>query len=102
MTADGDSTPWSVGGSGNLLGFQPGLFARLDARFGGVAAMTEAIGLVACLDDVSVMREAVEQRRRHLRIAEDARPLGEDQVRSDDHAGVLVQLRQQVKEQRAA
>ena len=63
--------------------------------------MAEAIGFIARLDDVAMMRESVEERRGHLRIDEDAGPLGEDQVRGDDHTGVLVQLREQVKEQRA-
>jgi hypothetical protein len=49
-----------------------------------------------------VVREAVEQRGGHLRITEDARPFGEDQVRGDDHAGVLVRLGQRVKEERAS
>jgi hypothetical protein len=77
------------------------LFARLDPGFGRLAAVAEAIGLVARLDDVTVMRQAVEERGRHLGIAEDTGPLGEDQVRGDDHAGVLVQRGQQVKQQRA-
>src|SRR5271154_6748596 len=48
------------------------------------------------------MSEAVEQRRRHFRIAEDGRPFAEAQVRRDDDAGSLVELAQQVEEQRSA
>ena len=48
------------------------------------------------------MGQAVEQRRGQLGIDEDARPFGKDQVGRDDHAGVLVELRQQVKQERAA
>jgi hypothetical protein len=38
------------------------------------------------------MGEAVEQRRRHLGIAEHGRPLADAQVRRDDDAGSLVEL----------
>jgi hypothetical protein len=48
------------------------------------------------------MRQAIEQVRRQLRIDEDARPLGKHQVGRDDHFGVLVQFRQQVKQERPA
>ena len=51
------------------------------------------------LHDMAVMRQAVEQRRRHLGIAKHARPLGESQVGRDHHAGVLVELRQQMEQQ---
>ena len=64
VPAGGDSTPWSVRVGGDLLQFEAGLFTRLDAGFGRVAAVAETIGLVARLDDVAVMREAVEERRR--------------------------------------
>jgi len=42
-----------------LLWLAAGLFARLDARPGRVTAVAEAIGLIARLDDVAVMRQAV-------------------------------------------
>ena len=48
------------------------------------------------------MREAIQQRRGHLGVAEHAGPFGEAQVGGDDHAGVLVQLGQQVEQQGAA
>ena len=64
--------------------------------------MVEPIGLVARLHDVAVMRQAIEQRRRHLGIAEDARPLGEGEIGRDHHAGMLVEFGQQVEQQRAA
>ncbi|MCY1228077.1 hypothetical protein D9M72_403730 [compost metagenome] len=60
------------------------------------------MALVARLHDVTVVREAVEQGGRHLRVAEHRRPFGEVQVGGDHHAGVLVQLGQQVEQQRAA
>src|SRR5438045_3972935 len=48
------------------------------------------------------MREAVEQRGRHLGVAEDARPFAECEVGRDDHGGALVQAADQVKEELAA
>ena len=48
------------------------------------------------------MSEPVEQRRRHLRIAEDSCPFAEAEVRRDDDAGAFVELAQQMEQQRAA
>ena len=48
------------------------------------------------------MGEAVEQRRRHLRIAEDSCPFAEAQIGGDDDAGALVELAQQMEQQRPA
>ena len=48
------------------------------------------------------MGEAVEQRRRHLRVAEDSCPFAEAEVGGDDDAGALVELAQQVEQQRPA
>jgi hypothetical protein len=47
-----------------------------------------------------MVREPVQHRRRHLRIAEDRRPLAEAQVRRDHDAGALVELGQQMEQQR--
>ncbi|VTY39042.1 Uncharacterised protein [Xylophilus ampelinus] len=46
------------------------------------------------------MREPVEQGGGHLRVAEHAGPFGERQVRCDQHTRVLVQLAEQVEQQR--
>jgi len=46
--------------------------------------------------------EPVEQRGRHLRVAEHARPFGEGQVGRDDDRGALVKSTDQVEEQLAA
>ena len=46
--------------------------------------MLESVAVVAGLEDVAVVREPDEQRGCQLGIAEDRRPLGEAQVRSDD------------------
>ena len=61
--------------------------------------MPEAERLIPGLDDMAVMRQPVEQRGGHLGVAEHTRPLGESQVGGDHHAGVLVELREQMKQQ---
>ena len=43
---------------------------------------------------MAVMRQAIEQRRRHLRVVEHACPLPEGQVGRDHHARMLVELRE--------
>ena len=48
------------------------------------------------------MREAVEECRRHLGIDEHGGPFGEVQVRGDDDARMLVELAQQMEQQRTA
>ena len=63
---------------------------RLDALLGLLGAVQESVTLVARLHDVAVMREPVQQRGSHLRVAEHAGPLGEREVRRDQHAGALV------------
>jgi hypothetical protein len=49
-----------------------------------------------------VMGEAIEQRRRHLGIAEDGGPFAETEVDGDDDAGALVERAQQMERQRPA
>ena len=65
-------------------------------------AVLEAPALVAGLDDVAVMGEAVEQRGGHLGVAEDARPFAEGEVGGDDDRGLLVEPADQVEQQLAA
>ena len=48
------------------------------------------------------MGETVEQRRRHLCVAEDAGPFAEAEVCGDDDAGALVELAEQMEQQRPA
>ena len=57
---------------------------------------------VARLQDVALVRQPVKRGRRHLRVAEHTRPLGEVQIGRDQHAGVLVQPGEQVKQQSPA
>ena len=55
-----------------------------------VVAAFEAPAVVAGLDDVAVVGQAVEQRGRHLGVAEHAGPLAEGEVRGDDDGGAFV------------
>jgi hypothetical protein len=51
------------------------------------------------LDDFAMMGQAIEQRGRHLRVAEYAWPFGEGQVGRDSDRSALVKAADQVKEQ---
>ncbi len=62
----------------------------------------EAEAVVAGLQDVAAMSQAIEERRRHLGVSKDGRPFAEAQVRGDDDTGALVEFAQQMEEQRAA
>jgi len=49
-----------------------------------LCAVLKAPAFVTGLDDVAVMGETVEERGRHLWIAEDARPFAEGKIGGDD------------------
>jgi len=55
--------------------------------------------LVSRLDDLTVMGDAVQKRRRHLGVPEDLRPFAKAQVGGNHHRRLLVELWQQKKEQ---
>jgi hypothetical protein len=67
-----------------------------------VIAAFKAPAVVAGLDDVAVMGQPVEQRGRHLGIAEHARPFAERQVGGDDDGGALVEPADEVEQELAA
>jgi len=46
--------------------------------------------------------KTIEQSRRHLGVSEDGGPFAEAEIRRDDDAGSLVELAQQVEQQRTA
>lgn len=69
---------------------------------GWSGAVLEAPGLVSGLDDLAVMRQAIEQRSGHLRVAEDGGPISERQVCGDDDRGAFVKPAEQVEEQLSA
>ena len=64
--------------------------------------MAEALEVVTSLDNVAVVGNAVEQGGRHLGIAEDLDLLGEGEMGGDDQAGTLVELADEVEEERTA
>ena len=45
------------------------------------------------------MGQPVKERRRHLGVAEDARPFAEAQFACDDDAGALIQLGRQMEQE---
>jgi hypothetical protein len=49
-----------------------------------VSAALEAPSVIADLDDVAVVGQAIKQRGRHLGITGDARPFTECEVRGDE------------------
>ena len=75
---------------------------RLRGELTESGAVLEAPALVARLDDVAVMRQAVEQRGGHFRVAKDRGPFAESEVGRDDDRGLLVEPADQVEEQLAA
>ena len=67
-----------------------------------VVAAFKMPAVVTGLDDVTVMGQAVEQRGRHLGIAEHARPFAECQIGGDDDGGALVEPADEVEQELAA
>jgi hypothetical protein len=65
-------------------------------------AAFESPTVVAGLDDVAVVGQPVEQRSRHLGIAEHAGPFSEGEIGSDDDGGALVEAADEMEEQLAA
>ena len=63
--------------------------------FGGFRrAVLEAEAVVSGFEDVATVGETIEQRGRHLRVAEHGRPLAKTEIGGDDNAGALVELAQ--------
>src|SRR6266478_5173274 len=65
-------------------------------------AVLETPALVAGFENVAVVGEAVEQRRRHLGVGEDARPFGKGEIGRQDDRGALVEAADQVEQHLAA
>src|SRR5579871_2168838 len=72
--------------------------------FGGFrgAVLEAEAAAVSGFKNVTAMSEAVEQRGRHLWVAEHGCPFAEAETSRDDDAGALVELAQQMEEQRSA
>ena len=65
-------------------------------------SVSEPPAFVAGLDDIAVVREAIEECGGHLCIAEDAGPFAEGEVGGDDDRGPLVVPTDEMEEQLAA
>ena len=65
-------------------------------------AVLEAPAVIAGLDDVAMMRQAIEHGGGHPGIAEYLRPIGESQIGGDQQRRVFVQFADQVEQQLAA
>src|SRR5271154_2297147 len=71
--------------------------------FGGFRrAVLETEAVVSSFENVAAVGETVEQRGRHLRVAEHGGPFAEAEIGRDDDAGSLVELAQEMEEQGAA
>ena len=56
---------------------------------GSSSTVLEAPAFVAGFDDFAVVRQAVEERRGHLGVAEDTRPVAEGEIGGHDDGGFL-------------
>ena len=65
-------------------------------------AVLEAPAFVAGLDDVAVMREAVQESGGHLRVAENAWPFAESEIGGDDDRGAFVETADHVEQELSA
>lgn len=61
-------------------------------------SVLKAPAVIAGLDDVAMMRDAVEESGGHLGIAEHGGPFPERQIGGDDDAGLLVKLANQMEQ----
>lgn len=68
-------------------------FSCLNVRFRRRATVLEMMRLVVGLDDMVVMRQPVEEGRRHIGVAEHAGPFTERQVGRGHGAGAFILLR---------
>ena len=67
-----------------------------------VVAAFESPAVIAGLDDVTVMGQAVEQRSRHLGVAEHTGPFSEREIGGDDDGGALVEPADEMEQKLAA
>jgi hypothetical protein len=67
-----------------------------------VPSAFEAPTLVACLDDIAVVGQPIEQCGGHLGVAEYARPFTEGQIGGDDDGGAFIEPADEVEEELTA
>src|SRR6516164_1330991 len=89
-------------GSARVVGAGRGCGDGASAGCLIVVAAFEAPAVVAGLDDVAVMGQAVEQRGRHFGIAEHARPFPKRKIGGDDDGGALVKPADEVEQKLTA
>src|SRR6516165_12107747 len=89
-------------GSARVVGAGRGCGDGASAGCLIVVAAFEAPAVVAGLDDVAVMGQAVEQRGRHFGIAEHARPFPKRKIGGDDDGGALVEPADEVEQKLTA
>src|SRR3954447_26580521 len=63
------------------------------------SAVFEAPALVAGLDDLAVMGQSIEERGRHLGVAEHGRPFAKGEIGSDDDGCLLVEAADEVEQE---
>jgi hypothetical protein len=67
-----------------------------------VNSALEAPAVVSGLDDIAVVGQSIEQRGRHLGIAEHTRPFTEGKIGGDDDRGALVEAADEVEQELTA
>ena len=67
------------------------LFAHRGKPGWHSGAVFEAPALVAGFDDLAMMGQAIEERRRHLGVAKYTGPIAKGQVGGDDDRGALIE-----------
>ena len=67
-----------------------------------VNSALEAPAVVSGLDDIAMVGQSIEQRGRHLGVAEHTRPFTEGEIGGDDNGGALVEPADEVEQELAA
>lgn len=62
--------------------------------------MFESVGIITRFQNVAVMRDAIQQGRGHLGVAKHRHPFAEAKIGRDDQGSLLIELTDQVKQQR--
>src|SRR6266481_3785922 len=89
------------GGSARAVGAGRGCGDGASAGCVIVVAAFEAPAVIAGLDDVAMVGQAIEQRGRHLCVAEHAGPFAEREIGGDDDRRALVEPADEMEQQLA-
>ena len=82
--------------------FQSSLSACGIAATTGSGTVLKPPARVAGLDNIAMMREAVEHRGRHLGVVEHLGPIGESEIGADQQRSIFIELADQVEQQLTA